>query len=113
MISARTEVKYAAYSVEQKRRYYAIRENCRELHDVSRRMTTLLQRADISGRLSAWYFRPGRLRLTLFLDGVFGVAFTPFFCTLLIGVVRKFVVGYVARTGLAQRERSVDPTAFL
>jgi len=58
--------KYAAYSVVQKRRYYAIRENCLELHDVSRRMTTLLQRADISGRPSARYFRPGRLRLTLF-----------------------------------------------
>lgn len=69
--------KYAPYSVVQKRRYYAIHENCRELHDVSRRMTTLLQRADISGRLLARYFRPGRLRLTIFRGGVFGAVFTP------------------------------------
>lgn len=41
--------KYAEYFVVQKRRYYAIRKNCRELLDVSRRMTTLLQRTDISG----------------------------------------------------------------
>lgn len=50
--------KYAAYSVEGNRRYYAIRENCCESLDVTRRMTTLLRRSDNSGRLSARYSDP-------------------------------------------------------
>lgn len=69
--------KYAAYSVLTKRDDDAIRENIHEWHDISKRMTTFLERTDITGRIWARYSRSGRLRLCTFRSGAFGAVFTP------------------------------------
>jgi hypothetical protein len=51
-------------------------------------MTTLLQRTDNSGRLSARFFRPGRLRLALFRGGGFRGTFHAGFLHTAIGVIQ-------------------------